>query len=57
MMEGKCEDCYWYWGVPVGCHEAHTNYKDEEAGGCVWFEPKLEDAPDTSYEEYQKEWQ
>lgn len=57
MMEGKCEDCYWYWGVPVGCHEDHTNYKDEEAGGCVWFEPKLEDAPDTSYEEYQKEWQ
>jgi len=57
MMEGKCEDCYWYWGVPVGCHEVHTNYKDEEAGGCVWFEPKLEDAPDTSYEEYQKEWQ
>lgn len=57
-IEGKCEDCWYFWGFNPTCHHPYTYDVDVEKGGCVFFEGKWE--PDCgkekgAFEEDEKE--
>lgn len=55
-MRKKCDDCYFYWGSPVGCHSDDADEEDTESGECVFWEPKYRKPAVDRYEQYQEEW-